>query len=376
MKIGIIGPIWLDIPPIAYGGTEEVIANLANGLVDNGHDVTVFGPANTKLKSHLAATIKTPLRNANIEWDNVLYTQYHISEAFDRANEFDVLHMHLNKSQDYMALPFALQSPTPVVFTFHFRLPPTDEQPPDRYGILDKYRAFPFTSISNSQRKPMQQLNFIKTIYNSLDMKSFPFIEKPQGDYFVWLGKVNPLKGTKDALMAAKKAGEKLYVLGAVDKGVPEMFSYYENEIKPLIDNEQIIWKGEVGLPEKAALLGNAKAFLNPIQWEEPFGLVMAESQATGTPVISYNRGAAPEVIVDGKTGFLVHTIDEMIEKMKVIDFIDRHACRKNVETTFAIPTMAKGYEEAYQITIGHWEEYKKNQLKIIEEYKGKTLVS
>ncbi|HSW87751.1 MAG TPA: glycosyltransferase family 4 protein [Candidatus Saccharimonadales bacterium] len=374
MRVGIIGPIWLDIPPKAYGGTEEVVANLANGLVDNGHDVTVFGPANTNLKSKLVPTAKQPLRNVNIEWDNLLYTLYHISEAFDRADEFDILHMHLNKSQDYMALPFAALSKTPVLFTFHFRLPSIEETPPDRYGILDKYKEFPFTSISNSQRKPMPQLNFIKTIYNSLDMPSFPFIEKPQGDYFVWLGKINPLKGTKEAILAAKKAGVKLYVLGAVDKGVPEMFNYYEQEVKPLFDEKQIIWKGEVFLKEKTELLGNAKAFLNPIQWEEPFGLVMAEAQATGTPVISFNRGAAPEVIIDGKTGFLVNTLDEMVEKMKIIDTLDRYACRKNVEDTFSIPNMAKGYEEAYQTTIDNWEEYKRKQRENIELYKNKSL--
>ncbi len=374
MRVGIIAPIWLDIPPRAYGGTEEVVTNLANGLVDKGHAVTVFGPANTNLNSKLVSTVKQPLRNANIPWDNLLYTLYHITEAFDRADEFDILHMHLNKSQDYLALPFALHSKTPVIFTFHFRLPLSDEIPQDRYGILDKYKAFPFTSISNSQRKPMPQLNFIKTVYNSLDMNSFPFIENPQGNYFVWLGKVNPLKGTKEAILAAKQAGVKLYVLGAVDKGVPNMYEYYQKEVKPLIDGKQIIWKGEVAIEEKTQLLGNAKAFLNPIQWEEPFGLVMAEAQATGTPVISFNRGAAPEVIVNGKTGFLVNTIGEMVEKMKIVDTIDRYVCRKNVEDTFAIPTMAKDYEDAYQITINNWELYEKKQFENIESYKNKSL--
>ncbi|HSW97174.1 MAG TPA: glycosyltransferase family 4 protein [Candidatus Saccharimonadales bacterium] len=374
MRVGIIGPIWLDIPPRAYGGTEEVIANLANGLVDNGHDVTVFGPANTTLKSKLVSTIKQPLRNANIEWHNVLYTLYHITEGFDRASEFDILHMHLNKSQDYIALPLALHSKTPVTFTFHFRLPLNEGAMQDKYGVLDKYHSFPFTSISNSQRKPMPQLNFIQTIYNSLDMNSFPFIEKPTGDYFIWLGKVNPLKGTKEAILAAKQAGVKMYVLGAIDKGVPNMYEYYEKEVKPLIDDKQIIWKGEVPIEEKAHLLGNAKAFLNPIQWEEPFGLVMAEAQATGTPVISFNRGAAPEVIIDGKTGFLVNTVNEMVEKMKTIESIDRKACRKNVEDIFSVPTMAKNYEEAYQTTIDNWEEYKKKQMENIELYKNKSL--
>jgi glycosyltransferase involved in cell wall biosynthesis len=373
MKIGIVGPIWLDIPPTKYGGTEEVVANLANGLVADGHDVTLFAPATTTLQSKLIPTVQQPLRTANIEWTNVAYTLYHISEAFDRADEFDILHMHVNKSQDYLAFPLALHTKTPVIFTIHFRLPSKDTFL-DRYIVLDKYSAFPFTSISHSQRKPMPQINFIKTIYNSLNIPLFHFIEKPTGDYFVWLGKVNPLKGTKEAIMAAKQAGATLYVMGAVDRGVPEMLAYYENEVKPLIDNKQIIWKGEVDLEEKTTLLGNAKAFLNPILWEEPFGLVMAESQATGTPVISFNRGAAPEVIVDGKTGYLVNTLDEMVEKMKIIHTIDRSACRKNVENTFSIPAMTKSYEEAYTTTIEHWEEYRKKEIEKIASYKEKSL--
>src|SRR5579859_2538874 len=257
MKIGIISPIWLDIPPTKYGGTEEVVANLANGLVEDGNDVTVFAPSNTRLQSKLVATVQQPLRTQNIPWTDLLHTLYHITEAFDQANEFDILHMHLNKSPDYISLPLAMHSLTPVIFTFHFRLP-TQDTFSARYMLLDKYRSFPFTSISDSQRKPMKQLQFIKTVYNSLSVDSFSFIEKPKGDYFVWLGKVNPLKGTKEAILAAKQAGVSLYVLGAVDTGMPHMLAYYENEIKPLIDNKQIIWKGEVDLTEKVQLLGNA----------------------------------------------------------------------------------------------------------------------
>ncbi len=353
MKIGIIGPIWFDIPPHGYGGTEEVVFNLTNGLVEKGHDVTLFAPKTTKVKAKVIPTVDKPLRDKNIEWTNVSYNIYHITEAIDRASDFDILHMHLNKSQDYIALPLAQNLKTPVLFTLHFMLP-TPSFKKDRYLVLTKYKDLPFTSISNSQRGKMP-LNFIETVYNSLDIKNYPFSEK-HDNYFVWLGKVNPVKGTKEAILAAKKAGVKLYVIGAVDPGVSEMLSYYEQEIRPLLDEKQIIWKGELSIGEKAKILGRAKAFLNPILWEEPFGLVMAESQAVGTPVISFNKGAAPEVIIDGKTGFLVNNLSEMVSKMEQIDRIKREDCRKNVEDKFTIEKMVEGYEKAYKKAISSWK--------------------
>lgn len=354
MRVGIIGPIWQSIPPNGYGGTEFVVYNLVNGLVKNGHDVTLFGPKTSKVAAKVVPTVDKPLREQDVEWTNVSYTLYHITEAFDRAGDFDILHMHLNKSQDYVALPLALYSKTPVLFTLHFQVP-TPTYNKDRYLVLTKYKKLPFTSISDSQRGGLP-VNFIKTVYNSLPIEQFPFQEKPE-DYFIWLGKVNPVKGTKEAILAAKEAGVMLYVVGAVDQGVPSMLSYYENEIKPLIDGKQIIWKGEVEVAEKARLLGGAKAFLNPILWEEPFGLVMAEAQAVGTPVISFKRGAAPELVIDGKTGYLVETVSQMVEKMKHVESLDRRACRKNVEEQFSNEKMVEGYEHAYELAKAHWSE-------------------
>lgn len=357
MKIGVVGTIWGNIPPKGYGGTEFVLYNLVNGLVKKGHDVTLFGPKTAKVNAKVIATVDKPLREDNVEWTNVAYILYHITEAFDRADVFDVLHVHLNKSQDYIALPLALHSKTPVVFTFHFKLP-TKSDHKDRYLVLTKYGKLPFTSISDSQRGGLP-VNFVKTVYNSLPIENFPFQEKPDDPgYFVWLGKVNPVKGTKEAILAAKKAGVRLYVIGAVERGVPEMLSYYEKEVKPLIDGKQIIWKSEVDVSEKTRLLGGARAFLNPILWEEPFGLVMVEAQAVGTPVISFRRGAAPELIIDGKTGFLVETLSEMIEKMSMVDKLDRLACRKNIEEHFTNERMVAGYEEVYEIARKHWRQY------------------
>lgn len=355
MKVGVVGTIWLNTPPKGYGGTEEVIYNLVNGLVDQGHDVTLFGPKTARVSSKVFPTVDLPLREQNVEWTNFPYTLYHMTEAFDHASDFDILHVHLNKSQDFVALPLSLKSKTPVLFTLHFMLP-TQDSNKDRYKVLCKYARLPFTSISNSQRDGIP-LNFVKTVYNCLDINNFPFRDKANG-YFVWLGKVNPVKGTKEAIIAAEKAGVKLYVMGAIDHGVQSMLRYYEKEIKPLIDGKSIVWIGEVDYVEKAKILGGAKAFINPILWEEPFGLVMAESQAVGTPVVSFNKGAAPEVIVNGKTGFLVDTLDEMVSKMKQIDSLERIDCRRNVEEKFTIEKMIQGYIDSYKITIENWEKY------------------
>ncbi len=363
MKIGVIGPIWLNIPPNGYGGTEEVVYNLVNGLADKGHDVTLFGPKTSKVKGKLFPTVDLPLREQSVEWTNVNYNLNHYLDAFSRATEFDILHMHVNKSQDYFTLPLSLYFKTPVLFTLHFKLP-TKDYYKDRYLVLNRFRALPFTSISDSQREDLK-LNYVATVYNSLQSEKFKF-GKNSEDYFVWLGKIKRVKGTKEAILAAKAANAKLLVLGPVDRGVPEVVEYYEKEIKPLIDGKQIIEVGEVSSEKRNEILGKAKAMLNPISWEEPFGLVMAESQAVGTPVISFKRGAAPELIIDGKTGFLVETVDEMVEKMKIVGNLKREDCRKNIEENFSVQKMIEGYEKAYAKTIENWDNYVGEEKKIL----------
>jgi glycosyltransferase involved in cell wall biosynthesis len=356
MKIGILGPIWFNIPPKKYGGTEEVVYNLVEGLVKKGHEVTLFGPKTSKVSSKVNATVDKPLKHKRVAWQNIPYNLYHISEFFDKAHEFDILHVHLNTLPDFMALPLIKRSKTPVITTLHFKLPSHKYQK-DALRTLERYKDLPFTSISKSQRRG-SKLNFVKTVYNSIRMEEFKFNEKG-GDYLVWLGKVNHNKGTKDAIIAAKKAGEKLILMGAVERGVKEWSDYYDKEVKPLIDGKQIIWLGEVGMRQKSKVLGKAKAFLNPINWAEPFGLVMIESQAKGTPVISFARGAATELIVNGKTGYLVKNIDQMVEKIKIVHKLKRTDARKNVEKKFSVERMVDDYEKVYKSTIKSWDKVK-----------------
>lgn len=363
MKIGVIGTVWLNIPPVGYGGTEQVIYNIVTTLAKQGHDVTLFAPSTAKVPTRVIPTLDRPLRDLNISWENISYPLSHLTQVYEFQEKFDILHMHLNKNQDYIALPFSLYRNIPTLFTLHFRIPDAIYKS-DRYMLLHKYRALPFSSISTSQQAP-DKLNYVANVYNSLDIADYPFNPTPD-DYFVWLGKMIPIKGPKEAILAAKKAGVKLIVMGAIEPGVTQAVSYFEEEILPLIDEKQIILKENVSLPEKAHILGHAKAMLNPILWDEPFGLVMIESQATGTPVISFNRGAAPEVIQDGVTGFLVNTVDEIVEKMKLVHKIDRLKCRDWVAQKFSNDTMAKEYLNAYQKVISNWDTYTKTQWDIL----------
>ncbi len=358
MRIAIAGTLWLNTPPQNYGGTEEVIYNLVQGLVKKGHEVTFFGPATANMNAKIIPTIPTPLREQYVPWENNTYTLFHFTEVFDRAHDFDIVHVHLNKAQDYVSLPFSVYRNTPTLFTPHFRIPDALYKP-DRYKVLQKYRHLPYSSISESQQK--KDYNFITNVYNSVDLAKYSFSPQTES-YFVWLGKITSFKGTKEAILAAKKAKKQLYILGVIEHGVEENLQYYEKEISPHIDGKQIIFKESVGMPEKAKLLGKAKALLNPIQWDEPFGLVMIEAQATGTPVIAYKRGAAPEVVQDKKTGFLVESVDEMVEAIEKIDTIRRKDCRKFIKDNFSVEKMVEGYERAYQDVLQHWIEYYEKQ--------------
>lgn len=362
MKIGIVGTIWLNTPPQNYGGTEEVVYNLVNGLVDKGHDVTFFGPATANVKAKIIPTVAVPLREEGVSWKNFTYTLSHMIEAFNRAEEFDILHVHVNKSQDLVSFPFSVYKNTPTLFTLHFPLP-NPSMRPEKYKLLTDYKALPFTSISDTQQQ--EALNFITTVHNGIDLSSYPFQAQPD-EYFAWLGKITPLKGTKEAILAAKKAQVKLMVMGVIERGIEQNLRYYKEEVAPLIDNKQIVFYEGVGLPEKAILLGKAIALLNPINWPEPFGLVMIEAQATGTPVIAFQKGAAAEVIADSKTGFLVHSVDEMVGAMRQIDQLKRSDCRQFIAEHFSVETMVEGYEKAYQTVLANWPTYYQNQTKLL----------
>lgn len=346
LKIAQVAPLWENIPPEKYGGTERVVYYLTEGLVKKGYDVTLFACGTSKTSAKLISVYPRPLIKDHIPWTNLMYPLLNITEAFDRQNQFDILHVHLNKSSDYLSLPLAKPIKKKVVFTIHFPYPFSQKRF-DRHLVLQKYKDLNYISISNHQRQGGENLNWVATVYNGIDVDFYTFNPNPQ-DYFLWVGKFNPDKGVKEAILGAKKAGVKLLLAGAIDNLEAEDFHYYQNEIKPLIDNKQIVDVGQIGDERKKTLYANAKAFLNPIQWNEPFGLVMAESMAAGTPVISFARGAASEIIIDGENGFLVNTLEEMVDRIKKIDRIDRKKCRERVEKNFSVEKMVDTYCSVY----------------------------
>ena len=366
MKIGIVAPIWLKIPPDKYGGTEDVVYNLTEGLVKKGHDVTVFGTEACRVSAKIIATIKEPLIESGLGWDHPQSLNahlYHYLEAFKAAKDFDILHLHINKGFDIPGLFLAIHTGIPVISTLHFPAPTVNFRS-GSYAVLSQFARLPFVSISNAARSG-NNWNFVRTVYNAINIEQLPY-SNASDDYFAWIGKALPVKGLKEAIHVAKKAGVRLKIMAAVDKANPESVRYFEDEVKPLIDGKQIEFLGEADVKMKATVLGKAKAMLNPIQWPEPFGLVMAEAQAVGTPVIVLNKGAASELVVDGTTGFVVDDLDEMVEKIKVIDRIDRRACRKHVEETFSIESMIVGYEKAYDTVIENWKQYQKEQHQLL----------
>lgn len=346
MKIGLLAPFEESIPPKKYGGTELVIYNVAEQLVKSGHEVTVFGSGNCRTSAKVIPIFKKALRGDPRMLD------YKFRDVFKflgaglvldalRGQRFDVIHNHL----DWRFLPFSKSLETPVVTTLHGPLDVDYKQ--------EVYRLFKdsnYVSISLSQRRPMPKLNYVANVYNGIDTNRFKFYPKPS-DYFAFLGRMSPEKGPVQAIRIAKKAGVKLVMAAKVDAVDTRFFN---SQVKPLIDGKQIRFLGEVDHAGKLKLLGGAKALIAPIQWEEPFGLFFIEAMACGTPVIAMNRGSVPEIVQDGKTGYVCENIRQAAASVKKIDAIDRKDCFNRVGAHFSAERMATGYLAAYEKAIRH----------------------
>ena len=336
MRIAIAAPLIEPIPPTLYGGSERVVSVLVEGLVRRGYDVTLFASGDSKTAANLVPTVPRSLRLDPEIQDYVAATVLHIGEVYRRADDFDVIHNHI----DYMAFPFARLSPVPTVTTTHGRL--------DLPEIQRLFGSFPeqrLVSISYAQREPVPNLNWIGNVYNSIDIDHYHF--RPDGaDYLVFLGRICPEKRPDRAIEIARDLDKHLIIAAKVDAVDQE---YWEHAIKPLVDAApKIEYIGEVNEQEKDELLGNAYAYLFPIDWPEPFGLTMAESMATGTPVVAYRAGSTPEIVVNGVTGFVCDSMREMLEAIEKVANLDRRACREHVERLFAPDVMVRGYEDVY----------------------------
>jgi glycosyltransferase involved in cell wall biosynthesis len=342
MRIAQVSPPWLAVPPKGYGGIEWVVALLADGLVDRGHDVTLFatGDSGTDAKLDFVFEQAPGSRFINDIWHDTLHTL----GAFRNPEAFDVFHVHAPWSM----LAVGASIGRPCVHTLHGSF--TDEM--RRLYSLIGDRAW-FVAISDAQRAHMPELNYAGVIYNGIDVPAYPFrTRQEKEDFVLFLGRTAPEKGALRAVRAAREAGERLVV--AVKVAHPTEREHWMNEVLPEMPANATVL-GEITFEEKIDLLSRAKAVLFPIDWDEPFGLVMTEAMACGTPVIATPRGSVPEVIDDGRTGFVVSVNDypaQAAAALKRLGDIDPGACRSHVEEKFSKDAMVSGYERAYELAV------------------------
>ncbi len=339
MKIAQVAPLWECVPPPAYGGIELVVSLLTDELVRRGHEVTLFASGDSTTLAQLESVHPRALRLDSSVKEYGIYEMLQLSQVYERASEFDVIHSHMGCA----ALPYTKLVKTPTLHTLHGIFTP------DNRKMFTHAKTQPYVSISDSQRDPELDLNCISTVYNGIDVDRHNFYSEPQEPpYLAFLGRMSPEKGPHHAIAIAKATGLPLKMAGKVD---PVDVEYFETEVKPHIDGVQIQFQGEANHAQKNELMGNAIATLFPITWREPFGLVMVESLAAGTPVIAMRLGSTPEVIAPS-VGFLCDTVEDCIAAVKRVQDIDRSHCREYVRDSFSVQSMTTGYEAAYQRLI------------------------
>ena len=337
MRIAQVAPLWERVPPIGYGGIELIVSLLTDELVRRGHQVTLFASGDSQTLAHLESVTAKALRlNPDVKFPNV-YEMLQFSQVEEQANHFDLINFH----QWIPPLPLAKGIKTPTLYTLHSNFTA------DHIKLCAQFRNQRFISISNAQRKLGPKLNYVGTIYNGIDTDRYPFQPTPaHPPYLAFLGRMDPQKGPHHAIAVARKLGWPLKLAGKVD-GCYQAF--FEQEIAPYIDGRQIEFLGEVNLAQKNELLGNAAATLFPITWQEPFGLVMIESMCVGTPVAALNQGSVPEIIAQGKTGFICSTVEEMAAIVPDVVRLNRRVCHDFVVRRFGVKQMVNQYEAVYR---------------------------
>lgn len=336
LRIAQVAPLSESVPPQLYGGTERVVAFLTDELVRKGHDVTLFASGDSHTLATLVPAWRKALRLGGQTRDDLAPHVLMVERVAQRAAEFDVIHFHIAQ----LHLSLVRRLPVAHVTTLHGRL--------DLPELRPLYREFddvPVVSISDAQRAPLPEARWAKTIHHGLPADLLEFHPEP-GAYLAFLGRISPEKRVDRAIAIATACGLSLRIAAKVDRVDGD---YFEREIRPLLDNPLIEFIGEIGERQKSEFLGRAKALLFPIDWPEPFGLVMIEALACGTPVVAFRGGSVPEVIDHGVTGFIVDTLDEAIGATRRIAFVDRHACREVFERRFSVTRMADDYVQLYR---------------------------
>jgi len=338
MRIAQVAPLYESVPPKLYGGTERIVSYLTEELVRLGHEVTLFASGDSETKAKLVAACPQALwRDGNCR--ETLPHHVRLMElVFQDVSRFDVIHFHC----DYLHFPLLRRHPYPSITTLHGRL-----HAPDLQTLFDEYVEVPLVSISDTQRQPIPWANWQATVYHGLPRDLYPFREQP-GDYLAFLGRISPEKRLDRAITIARQADMRLKVAAKI---YPEERDYFKQTIEPLLHKFRswVEFIGEVSDQEKDDLLGNALALLFPIDWPEPFGLVMIEAMSCGTPVIAWRNGSVPEVIEDGVTGFVVDSVEEAAQAVGRVASLSRHTCRRMFEERFDATRMAQDYMEVYR---------------------------
>jgi glycosyltransferase involved in cell wall biosynthesis len=345
VRIAQVAPPLESIPPARYGGTERVVATLTYELVRRGHDVTLFAPGDSHTPARLVATVDEALWHHHGAYQDLApFWSLTLGRVLRDMHNFDVVHSHL----EHYGLPVARAGGPPVVTTLHARL-----DLPELAPVFQEFRDAPLVSISNSQRTPIEGANWVATVYHGLDLGEFTF--RPQrGRYLAFLGRISKEKGVGAAIRIASQVGMPIRIAARMplpstsDPAARRDWAYYEDEVQPLLQGPDVELIGQVGGRQKDDFLGHAAALLFPISWPEPFGLVMPEALACGTPVLALRAGSVPEIIRDGVTGFIRDTEEGLVEAIAHLDEIDRGRCRVEAEERFSARAMTDNYLAVY----------------------------
>lgn len=340
MKIAQVAPLFESVPPLAYGGTERVVSYLTETLVGMGHEVTLFASGDSVTSAHLVPVVKTSLRLDQCRPDWLVWHAILMDQVLEAAASFDILHFHT----DVLHLPLMRFCPTPSISTLHGRL-----DLPDLVPLFRRFNAHPLVSVSESQRLPLPWANWQATVHHGLPAGLYAFHPHPQ-DYFCFVGRISPEKRVDRAIEIARACSTPLRIAAKVDAADQV---YFEDCIKPLLADPLVEFIGEIGDAEKNDFIGHARALLMPIDWPEPFGLVMIEALACGTPVIAYARGSVPEILEHGVTGFVVQNQTQAIAAAQDIDHIERQRCRQAFERRFTARAMTGHYLAIYRELAG-----------------------
>jgi glycosyltransferase involved in cell wall biosynthesis len=334
MKIAVLSPAAWRTPPEKYGPWEQIASNTAEGLVDRGQEVTLFATGDSITKGHLEYICEKPY-SQNDEMDPKVWECLHISHLMERSGRFDIIHNHF----DFLPLTYSRLISTPMVTTIH------GFSSPKILPVYKKYNSTShYISISNADRNP--ELEYIATVYNGIRTGEFSF-HPDHGDYLLFFGRIHHEKGTWESIQIAKEAGMQLIISGLIQD-----HEYFDAKVKPWMNDKDIIYAGNSGPAERNRLLGNAYALLHPVNFEEPFGLSVAESMFCGTPVIAFRRGSMPELVADGKTGFLVKSVEEAVEKIAEIKSISRKYCHQWTKERFTMERMVSDYLQVYKTIL------------------------